>query len=130
MSTAHTVMSMRCPDFPCRHVMITSKSHSSSSPPVLCTNRFIEVARAAVWSLAYIGCALRGLPRSGLRECSLLLREPGLRIAVEMLSSCPLKVTQLACSPTYADNLVFRHSRVHTNTANGIPGTQVFETHM
>ena len=73
-------------------------AHPISSFPFPCARRFIEVARAAVWSLAYIGCALRGRPRAGLRECSILLRESGLRIAFEMLSSCPLKVTLAGCS--------------------------------
>ena len=54
--------------------------------------RFIEVARAALWSLAYIGAALSNGPRSGLRDISNLLRDPALRIAFDMLSSCPLKV--------------------------------------
>jgi len=50
------------------------------------------VARAALWSLAYIGSALSNGPRSGLRDIAHLLRDPALRIAIEMLSSCPMKV--------------------------------------
>ena len=50
------------------------------------------MARAALWSLAYIGSALSNGPRSGLRDIAHLPRDPALRIAIEMLSSCPMKV--------------------------------------
>lgn len=58
--------------------------------------RFIEVARAALWSLARIACLLPR-PRAGeaaaaedpLRD---IMQGPALAVAAEMLRSCPLKV--------------------------------------
>ena len=57
--------------------------------------RFIEVARAAVWSLARIACLLS---RRSDAEAAVggplwaLMHGPALAVAVEMLNSCPLKV--------------------------------------
>lgn len=58
------------------------------------TGRFIEVARAAVWSLARIACLL---PRRAPGKVDAggplwdLMHGPALAIAAEMLRSCPLK---------------------------------------
>ena len=60
--------------------------------------RFIEVARAALWSLARIVCLLprQSTVEEGAAQPLLdLMQGAALEVAAEMLGSCPLKVPAL-----------------------------------